>query len=292
MKPIQLPDHDPYDYCPVKLGVGPSSAIVPKLGKSTNLAVIEKDPRLETFIRSKFQVVEEHGKDKFYQNRLGSGETLIATMELAKYLKLAEPGRPLITRVNDVRTVDMFDRIAMNCAEDIVIMQLENGIPIAKLLHIHHPNGWSANGWVGKDFAEIHEDVKHRNEKQVLPQANKMAAHFCKTGGKFERVGAISFRGDCHLNRHPELPSPINWDEDYKPETSPLYMRFERQTIIGMPEIDAFMFTIKTYFCDVFKPERREQMINAFENVHTDAYARWYLDEYRDAILKRLKGNP
>lgn len=290
MKPIEIPDHDPYDYCPVKLGVGPSSAIVPKLGKNTSMKILEVDDKLDLFVDSKFQVVAEHRKEMFYQNQLDSAKLKHVTNWLQDQVEMEMPDRSLLVGQGGIGIIDDFDFWAMNVQEDFVVMTLENGIPVAKLIHLHHPNGWSANGVIGQDFAKIHEGVKHRNEKAVLPQANKMAAHFCKNAQKFERVGAISFRTSCALNRHPDLPGDI-W-EGYDPATSPLYMRFERQTIIGMPEIESFMFTIKTYFCDVFKPERKEQMTNAFENVHTDAYARWYLDDYREAILKRLKGQP
>lgn len=275
-------DHDPFDYCPIKSGVGPSSAVVPKLGKSTGLSILEIDSESQFYIDSKHEVVNAYGKDWFYQNRLDQHSTDYVTDWLYKTVMRECPMFFPQARGG----VDDFDYEAMRLPEDFVVMQLDKeGVPRAQLIHLHHPNGWSADGYIGKNFSEIHEDVLHRNGKAVLPQANKMASHFCKHGGQFERVGAISFRVSPELNRHPNIPSTGG---EIDIENSPLYMRFERQTITGLPEINAFMFTIKTYFCDVYKPERREDMIKAFSSVHENAYARWFTDAYRERVLRRL----
>jgi hypothetical protein len=69
--------------------------------------------------------------------------------------------------------------------------------------------------------------------------------------GPFTRF-AWGISTDNRLNHHPVPREGINADAWHgrKPldDRSPIYIRSERQNLIGFPEVEAFLFTIRTYF--------------------------------------------
>ncbi len=57
---------------------------------------------------------------------------------------------------------------------------------------------------------------------------------------------------DDRLNHHPE--PPVGYDpEEWRGRkfSDQFFVRVERQNLIGLKEVDAFIFTIRTYFYDV-----------------------------------------
>ncbi len=67
--------------------------------------------------------------------------------------------------------------------------------------------------------------------------------------GPFVRF-AWGLATDRYLNHHPIAPEGKNtrfWEgRRFDPDNPELYLRVERQVTHGFPEIDAFMFTIRT----------------------------------------------
>lgn len=180
--------------------------------------------------------------------------------------------------------VDAFDALAMQVPEDIVIQRYdqEKG-DWASVISLFHPNGWSAEFAIGKSFAEIHEGVVDSKGKHIVPP--NMVKRLVKTATSFERVGAISFRDNTNLHRHPDE----TWPQFAIGET-PLFVRFERQTITGFPDEGLFLFTIKTYFLDVDDkdPERRAKIITAFQNASPEIYSREFVAKKKDEVLAWL----
>ncbi len=82
----------------------------------------------------------------------------------------------------------------------------------------------------------------------------------------YERVGAISLRCSEMPNRHPETWKGEDWDNDT------LLLRFERQTVTGLPETNSFIFTIRTYYSDLLSEEMLPLTIQAFENFNLNSY--------------------
>jgi len=93
-------------------------------------------------------------------------------------------------------------------------------------------------------------------------QSHKMLQSVVQKGPFTRYAWGVST--DKRLNHHPTPREGVNEDEWFgrKPlhAGSPVYIRAERQNLIGFPEVQAFLFTIRTYFYDVEELQPEEQM--------------------------------
>lgn len=174
---------------------------------------------------------------------------------------------------------DLFSWLAMQVPEDIVLFSDK-----VEAVHLMSPFGWSAEWAIGKDFAEIHEEVLLANKQLVIKDPEKMAERMRKMNSPLERIGAISFRSNSELNCHPD-----NVKESWKfDKNQQMFTRFERQFIV--PFGDFFLFTIKTIYSDCLSQENIESTIQAFQNIDKDAYSRDFILKNLEKILNFLKG--
>ena len=182
-------------------------------------------------------------------------------------------------RLTGYELVDLFDWFAMQVPCDMVVFSDK-----ADALHLMSPSGWSAEGTLWQTFSMIHKDVKKANGQHVIRSAEKMVDSLRSMNGAVERVGAISFRSTWELNRHPENRPEDSWTWG---DDQQVYLRFERQTV--MPLGDYFLFTIRSYYNDLTRPDRIEAAIRAVADVHKNAYPREFLAEHGPALYDFLK---
>jgi hypothetical protein len=308
---IEIRDHDPFDYLPIKKGIVASSSKVPKLsGEGVKGQILQLDDMAPLYLESKRNARKILGVTKLYQTTKDytkKHEKALCDFLLQK-MTTEYPSKFRLTKESDdvwmlstwtgdaiewhpetlklynPRYHSLTDALCCQIQEDVMMMTSVNGVVVATMIHLHNVNGWAANTHIGKSFEEIHADVRNRDEKLVVKRPNDFGNVFCSVAESFERIGAISFRGAGILCRHPEdiaLAETLDRFDIHEPRA---IMRFERQTVTGIPSHNSFVFTIKTYMADVFKPERREQMRQAFSNIDENAYSRWYLDENAEAI--------
>jgi hypothetical protein len=114
------------------------------------------------------------------------------------------------------------------------------------LVHLHYPNEWSAEEAIGKPFNYFHKAIKKPDGRNIVPDSYKLIDNFIYSGKFYERVGAYSIRCNPLLNLHPTTQRSKLWQKSEKIED--FYLRFERQVVAGLPEIDSFIFLIHTYF--------------------------------------------
>ena len=317
----ELGDWDPFEHCPLTGQINASSAkLTPLEGQ-----IFEIDDRWNMYRQAKLTGREER-KEKYYQKRSPEGniqpilqyiidkltteypddfqlneandklylkcqksqETLIMEKDLS-LIKVYDPKMPKIK----VPYVDTFDALSMQVPEDMVIHKYDFDTDEDYTTHVHlfHPNGWSAEGAIGQSFGAIHDHVKNADGKHVIRTPSKMVKHLVSMTEPIQRLAAISFRTDTYLNRHPDVPDALRHKPFNRQTNANLFMRFERQTVTGFPELGCFLFTIKTYFvdCDNKDVVKRDKIIKSFENVSPDAYARPFLNEHREEVLKWLK---
>lgn len=197
--------------------------------------------------------------------------------------------------------LDSFDALAMQVPEDLVIHTVQpkwvkdgmteddnkdDLVDFADTIHLCHANGWSADQDIGASFAEIHDFLPEKNK--FFPNPTKMIQGFINGMATFERIGAISFRTNTDLNVHPNKPR----NDKFHPVKNPnLILRFERQTVTGFKDIDAMLFTIRTYFVDVNNKDsvKKANFINALEADTSHVYSAEFLEEHKADILKWLK---
>lgn len=148
--------------------------------------------------------------------------------------------------------VDGLDALAMQIQEDIALVEKTNecGDRIVAL-HLCFPNHWAAQDKIGKSFLASHAPVPG------MARINQRAEQLLNSllfKGPYVRF-AWGLATDTHLNHHPIAPEGVDeklWQgRSFNPVDPQLYLRVERQVIHGFPEIDIFLFTIRTYFYDV-----------------------------------------
>lgn len=203
---------------------------------------------------------------------------------------LRYPRELLFQSSKDTVFLDPFDALAMQLQCDLVLVTARaDGTDYASHIHLFHPNGWSAEGFIGKSFTEIHEDVKNSKGQLVLPNPSAMVQRIIKGGATFERVGALSFRHDAVLDRHPDKFATPYWGDTVED----LFLRFERQTLKGIPEANSFLFSIHTVIRDLATPEGAAQALSAVKaqlaGETPDSYMREVVTAQGEKFLKFLE---
>ncbi|WP_153796523.1 heme-dependent oxidative N-demethylase family protein [Foetidibacter luteolus] len=154
--------------------------------------------------------------------------------------------------------LSVFDALCCQVQEDFAICQLQEDDDWMAAIHLCAPNHWGAEDKTGKNFNAVHAPV---------PGMEKTQAHHSKMlqsivhKGPFTRF-AWGIATDNRLNHHPQPPPGIDadWWQGRKIDAhAQLYIRTERQNLVGFPETNAFLFTIRTYFYPVALLENHEK---------------------------------
>ncbi|MCC5625622.1 DUF3445 domain-containing protein [Nostoc sp. CHAB 5715] len=185
------------------------------------------------------------------------------------------------------------DALAAQVQEDLtIICRSADGSNWLSAVHLCYPNHWSAQDKIGKDFATIHAPVAgmEKINRRAGAIANTMITQ--KPMVRF----AWGLSTDTRLNHHPEPPSGVSvkqWQgRNFDPQHPRLYLRIERQVIWGLPEYEAALFTIRTYFrdCGVVKkdPALRSKLYAAIQSMTPEALIYKGLLERKASILEWL----
>src|SRR5690606_24022878 len=116
---------------------------------------------------------------------------------------------------------------------------------------------------------QVHEPVP--GMEKVIQHYPKLLANIVNTKGPYTRF-AWGIATDTRLNHHPEPPSGVNisdWQGRNIEKDHPLFVRTERQNLIGFPEVNAFLFTIRTYFYDtaLLAPAEKQALVTALDSM-------------------------
>ena len=146
---------------------------------------------------------------------------------------------------------NLLDALAMQFQEDLAIWQMEGDQDWMSNIHLCAPNHWAPAAKVGKPFSEVHLPVAGMEAMRARYQP--MLRSLLR-GGTYVRF-AWGLSTDMRLNHHPEAPAdhdPLDWEgRAFDPAKPKLFVRTERQTLTGVPQVQAVLFTIRTYFEDV-----------------------------------------
>lgn len=193
------------------------------------------------------------------------------TEPYAKYNALITPSKAIVIR-NEISPVPFVDFV--------VIEKTLTGSSKATQIELKFPNGWSAEDTIGKDFGYIHDHVLNPNGNKVMPKPEIIVDRCINAKEPMERIGAISFRDNNEPNRHPADYTPDTFD------TGELYLRFERQVVIGFPKYNGFFFGITTYFADLSDPNLAEIILKGIYRNGENSYAREVLGSERGDRIK------
>ncbi|OUL29759.1 hypothetical protein BV372_22685 [Nostoc sp. T09] len=186
-----------------------------------------------------------------------------------------------------------FDALAAQVQEDFtVICRGNDGCNWLSAVHLCYPNHWSAEEKIGKDFAAIHtpvagiEKINRRADAIVNTMIN------CKPMVRF----AWGLSTDIRLNHHPEPPTGLaveQWQgRNFDLQHPSLYLRIERQVIWGLPDYEAALFTIRTYFrdCSLIKKDSllRVKLCAAIDSMSAESLIYKGLANSKASILRWL----
>jgi len=169
----------------------------------------------------------------------------------------------------------------MEC--DVAMCTLRpDGTHYISMVHLVMANGWSAEDAIGRDFSYMHKDVQYPDGKHVLPMNDKFIHGLINAGNVFERVGAYSLRDKLQPQRHTEDMVASDYDN-----LKNLFLRFERQTIMNLPELQSFIFFIHSHFVDC--KSNPDFFINAIEKSAPNCYVWKDVRDHGEKMIRFLK---
>ncbi|MCF2150152.1 DUF3445 domain-containing protein [Desmonostoc muscorum LEGE 12446] len=240
------------------------------------------------------RLTQEHPKHFYYQKSIHN--TLKFHSQLTKETLYLDAEFQL-HQVEGSQVVPAYastlDALAAQVQEDLtIICRSADGRNWLSGVHLCYPNHWSAEEKIGQDFATIHAPVAgmEKINRRGLAIANTMITH--KPMVRF----AWGLSNDTRLNHHPEPPLGVSVSQwrgrDFDLQHPRLYLRIERQVIWGIPEYEAALFTIRTYFrdCGVVKKDSllKSKLYTAIESMSLESLVYKGLAESKASILEWL----
>ena len=180
---------------------------------------------------------------------------------------------------------DGLDALCMQLQEDISIVNLGKDNMVS-MLNICFPNHWAPETKIGNNFIDVHQPVPHM--KNINKNAYALMSS-ARTKGPFVRF-AWGISTSRQLNCHPDNDNNTFSTRDFENETSDLYVRLERQTLINIPETESVLFTIRTYFYNIHKLsyDNKIQLINALKTMGVETRIYKGLDGNIATIIKAI----
>ena len=186
-----------------------------------------------------------------------------------------------------------FDALASQVQEDLAVVRVDEKGDRVVALHVTAPNYWDPSEKLDKSFVEVHEPVAGIGTR--TPKAEAMMRAMTRDV-RYQRF-VWGLTTDRRLNHHPVQPegfaaSKEEWHgRRFDPDNPELYIRVERQVIIGFQEVSAFLFCIRPHFVDCAKmtPELRASLRIALQSMSPESRVYKRLDGDFDAIVKFLE---
>jgi hypothetical protein len=192
--------------------------------------------------------------------------------------------------VENTNYLSLFDALCSQVQEDVAICQLQDDKDWLAAIHLSSANHWAPSDKIGRPFSSVHG---------IVPGMEKLNQHYFKmlmtavSKGPYTRF-AWGISTDTRLNHHPLPPpnvDPIYWQgRRVEHNSSHIYLRVEKQNIIGFAEQNAFLFTIRTFFYDIeeLSTEEKEALFMAVEGMSPESLEYKGLTDKVDILRKRL----
>jgi hypothetical protein len=177
------------------------------------------------------------------------------------------------------------DALACQFQEDICIVKVEKNSDHLLAAHLCFPNRWAPTEKIGKSFIEIHRPVAR------FTTANPNASNLVQALlGKSPYVRfAWGLSNDDQLDHHPDVVDEFQ----FKNGNDALYVRVERQVLIGLPRNNLLLFFIRTYYMDCRElcqeSEIAEGLAKTLLSMSPELLSYKGLSESRDRIVAWLR---
>jgi hypothetical protein len=183
-----------------------------------------------------------------------------------------------------------WDALAMQVQEDLCVMSLGNGGNWTSAVHVMAPNYWRPSEILGTDYNAVHGPVPGMD--RLKAKAPKLLASIA-AGAQYVRF-VWGLETDDALNHHPDVVGDLSrakaWTDTREAER-PLFVRIERQTLVGLPEVNSLLFGIRTYIRDVreLPGVDRQAITQALEGMNEAELAYKGLSECAVEFIQHLR---
>jgi hypothetical protein len=167
------------------------------------------------------------------------------------------------------RYLSLFDALGCQVQEDLVVCQLDGDKDWTAAIHLCAPNHWAAQDKIGRRFDRVHAPVP--GMEKTMPYYFKILQTIIQRGTYTRFAWGIST--DDRLNHHPQSPPGIDaikwYGRSLDEKSDELYVRVERQNLVGFSQANALLFTIRTYFYKTteLSKEERSALMAAVETM-------------------------
>ena len=187
-------------------------------------------------------------------------------------------------------TLELDAEIFNSIQEDVAVVQLDGEKDWLAAIHLCSPNHWDPRSKIGKPFDAIHTPVPEigRTVKNYM-----MMLKMIVDKEPFSRF-AWGIATDDRLNHHPEPPpgyDPEEWrGRRVVDENTEFFVRVEKQHLVGLKEVNAFIFTIRTYFYKVAELNAEEQsaLAKAISSMTPASLEYKGMDQFKDQLISLL----
>ncbi|MDR3692542.1 MAG: DUF3445 domain-containing protein [Fimbriimonas sp.] len=137
------------------------------------------------------------------------------------------------------------EEIVNQVPEDIAVVISSGGRNWTAFIHLCSPSHWSAESKIGRSFFDTHRPIPGFDRVNAAADALVQSMVF---RGPFVRF-VWGLESDDRLNHHPEPPPGEDPSEWYgRRFERGFVVRTERQSVFGLPDVDAAIFAIKVGF--------------------------------------------
>ena len=185
----------------------------------------------------------------------------------------------------------LLEALAFQVEADLaVVVQEPNGVDRVAAVHVCAPSHWDPVRKLGQSFFETHTVVPGFD--RINAAAPRMVDAMIRQGPFVRFVWGVE--SDDRLNHHPDPPEGWTFDawNGRKFDQEPFWVRVERQTLLGLPEVGAALFVIhaKTMpACEVLSsPTERKALLTALQSMSHDARRYKGVDAHFDALIRQL----
>lgn len=245
------------------------------------------DATFPEFRQSKLDALKSHPERHSLTDDFDSKTERAVCERLAERLESEWPeffvceGGSLLCNLTGERSPLTFGWLCEQVQEDLVVVRrsTERGEWNAAL-HVCAPSHWRPEEKIGQGYATTHAPVPGiERQKSAAPALVDVLVN----RGPFVRfTWGIAFDG--RLNQHPELGK-----SEFDPEN--LFFRVERQTLLPLPDLDAFVFGIRLYVTPLgeLPPEKQLLLAEALESMSPEARDYKGIARNFNAIVERVR---
>lgn len=182
------------------------------------------------------------------------------------------------------------DALAAEVQEDVALVALEDGSDRLAYVHVTAPNHWDPAAKAGLPFSAVHAPVPGMEDTNRRAQA---LLEGIARGAEYVRF-VWGVTADDALDHHPARAAAYQRFAGKKTiAEGDVFVRVERQVLIGLPGANAVLFLIRTYIepLAALSAEERTALVRGLDSM--DEAARVYkgLGNQFDAVRAAVQGS-